>query len=168
MDSLVKKLGEFLKEAVPNTYAGGAASVDPKYAEKGMKELTYSSKDGDFFYKDSYARFFKSFGREVVWFKGAPFWSQCYGGGMESEFHNNAEFAHETFSFLKKAMLAVDKASDFAPRGLKKFSEGKWDYLCNWKGDISSFFGEESISFEKKIVFRHWFVGGLFGYVPVK
>ncbi|MBU0906587.1 MAG: hypothetical protein KKE05_00350, partial [Nanoarchaeota archaeon] len=145
MDKLLKELNEFLGKAAPATYAGGGPGVDPEKAEKGMKELEYGDKNGEWYYKDSYGGFFQSWGREVVWHDGKPFWVQIYGGGMEPEFFDNLEFTHSTFDFLKKALSAGEKLSAFQPRGPKSFSEGEWSYECDWHGDITKFEGNEII-----------------------
>jgi hypothetical protein len=164
MDELFKKLNEFLEKAALVTYAGGGPGVDPEKAEKGMKELEYGNKDGEWYYKDSYGGFFQSWGREVVWHNGKPFWVQIYGGGMEQEFFDNVEFTHLTFDFLKKALSSGEKSNAFQPRGPKNFKDGGWSYSCEWQGDISKFKGSEVIKYEGKRVFTHEFDGGLFIY----
>ncbi|MEK6928120.1 MAG: DUF5680 domain-containing protein [Nanoarchaeota archaeon] len=164
MDVLLNELNEFLGKSALATYAGGAAGLDPEKTEKGMNELEYGNKEDEWYYKDSYAGFFQSWGREVVWHNQKPFWVQIYGGGMEKEYFSDAKFVHETFGFLKKAMSAGDKVNSFQPRGPNKFSQGDWEYICNMIGDIKKFKGSEKISFKGKVVFTHDFVGGLFEY----
>jgi len=164
MDKFLKELNKFLGEASLNSYIGGGAGVDPEEAEEGMQELEYGDKKGKWYYKDSYAGFFQSWGREVIRYNGKPLWCQIYGGGMQPEFHNNSEFTHKTFGFLKKAMSAGDKINSFQPRGPKLFKEGYWKYICKTEGDIKKFEGKEKITFKGKIVFTHDFHGGLFIY----
>jgi hypothetical protein len=154
---LLQELNRFLGKAALNTYAAGGPEVDPE--EPGFKELEF--KKGGWYYKDSYAGFFQSWGREVVWHNQKPFWTQIYGGGMTAKFQNDTKFAHETFDFLKKALSAGGKQEDFQPRGPKSFSEGDWEYFCEWNGDITKFDGYEKILFKKEIVFTHDFSGGL-------
>ena len=79
MTSLFHRFNEFLGKASLATYAGGGPGVDPELVERGMKELEYGDLDGEWYYKDSYSGFFQSFGREVVWHNGKPFWCQVYG-----------------------------------------------------------------------------------------
>jgi hypothetical protein len=157
MKDILKELNRFLGKASLATYIGGGQEMDPQ--EPGFKDLEF--KEGDWHYKDSYTGFFQSWGRETIWFKGKPFWAQLYGGGMVKEFHGDAEFAHKTFAFLKKAMSAGDKKEEFQPRGPKSFSDGDWKYTCTVKGDITSFQGSEKITLRGKTVFTHSFVGGL-------
>jgi len=164
MDNLLKEMNLFLGEAASKTYAGGGKSVDPEQAEKGMKELEYGDKNGKWYYKDSYSGFFQSWGREVVWYDGKPFWAQIYGGGMQSKFSEDSEFTHRTFDFLKKAMLVGDKKNKFQPRGPKLFKQGEWEYRVKMKGNIKKFKGSEKITYKGKIVFTHDFSGGLFVY----
>ena len=154
---ILKELNIFLGKAASATYAGGGPEVDPE--EPGFKELEF--RKGKWRYRDSYTGFFQSFGRETVWFNKKPFWMQIYGGGMEKNFRHNARFAHQTFTFLKKALSAGEKQKKFQPRGPKKFVDGDWKYICQWQGDIIKFEGKEKILFKKKIVFTHDFLGGL-------
>jgi hypothetical protein len=155
--SLLQELNNFLGKATINTYAGGGVEVDPE--EAGFKELDY--RDGDWYYKDSYTGFSQSWGREVIWYKQKPFWTQIYGGGMIEKYQNDIKFAHETFDFLKKALSAGEKQKDFQPRGPKGFLDNDWEYFCKWHGDITRFEGHEEILFKKEVVFTHDFLGGL-------
>ncbi|VVB61077.1 Uncharacterised protein [uncultured archaeon] len=154
---MLKELNRFLGKATISTYAGGGPEVDPE--EPGFKELEFE--DGEWCYKDSYTGFFQSWGREVVWHNKKPFWTQIYGGGMAKKFQNDSKFSHETFDFLKKALSAGEKQEKFQPRGPKKFTNGDWEYFCEWKGDITKFEGHEKIMFKKEVVFIHDFLGGL-------
>ncbi|MFH1188971.1 MAG: DUF5680 domain-containing protein [bacterium] len=157
MKDILIQLNHFLGQATLRTYAGNGPTIDP--AEPGLKELEFS--DGDWYYKDSYTGFFQSWGREVIWHTDKPIWNQLYGGGMVPTFHDNPEFAHETFSFLKKALSDGDKITSFQPRGPKQFTDNEWEYICEWNGDITRFAGHEKILFKNEIVFTHDFFGGL-------
>ena len=157
MNKLLEELNRFLGKAALAAYAGGGPEVDPE--ELGFKELGY--KEGKWAYKDSYSGFFQSWGREIVWYEGRPFWTQLYGGGMTEKFQTDANFAHKTFDFLKKALSAGEKQEEFQPRGPKKFTNGEWDYVCEWECNISNFKGSEKILFKSEIVFIHDFFGGL-------
>lgn len=164
MNNILKELNEFLGKAALATYAGGGKGLDPEKAEKGMKDLEYGNQSDEWYYKDSYAGFFQSWGREVVWHNQKPFWIQIYGGGMAKEYHNNSEFTHKTFDFLKKALSAGEKSDSFQPRGPKKFKYKEWSYGCDMKGDIKKFKGSEKIKYNGKVVFTHDFSGGLYIY----
>jgi hypothetical protein len=157
MDELIRELTEFLGKAGSATYAGDGKHVDPH--RPGFIELSFN--EGPWLYRDSYCGFFQSWGQEVIWRDGKVVWTQLYGGGMEPEHRNNEEFANETFDFLKKALGSGDKTTTFQPRGPKSFKMGEWEYLCNWDGDITKFKGNEEIRFKGKVVFTHWFFGGV-------
>jgi hypothetical protein len=153
----LEELNRFLGKAAKATYAGGGPEVDPE--ESGFKELEF--KQGRWYYKDSYTGYFQSWGREVVWHDGVPMWTQIYGGGMANKYHKDKKFSHNTFDFLKKALSAGEKQKRFQPRGPGQFKQKDWEYICEWKGDISKFIGNEKISFKGEVVFSHFFLGGL-------
>lgn len=157
MNEFLKEFNKFLGKASLATYISSGPELDSELT--GFKELEF--REGQWYYTDSYTGFFQSWGREVVWFKNSPFWTQLYGGGMEKKFIGNKKFAHETFQFLKKAMSAGEKIDAFQPRGPKKFSDEDWEYECTWAGDISKFEGSEKIFFKNELVFTHKFFGGL-------
>src|SRR3989344_2160545 len=156
MESFLTELNRFLCKATLSTYAGGGPEAD---FVQGFTELEYD--EGEWAYKDSYTGFFRSWGRETIWHRGKPFWTQLYGGGMAAKFHSNKEFALKTFEFLRKALSCGEKRKAFQPRGPKKFSSGTWKYICNWNGTISKFEGSEKILFKRDVVFTHAFLGGL-------
>ena len=158
MKNFIKELNSFLGKAAMSTYAGGSGSkVDPE----NLCFVNLEFKQGDWYYKDSYTGFFQSWGREVIWYKGKPVWTQIYGGGMVKQLQNDTAFAHRTFDFLKKALSAGEKKEKFQPRGPKQFKYGDWKYVCRVKGDITKFEGHEKIFFKNNIVFTHDFLGGL-------
>lgn len=164
MEFTLEQLNNFLGKAALATYAGGGKIVDPSRPDfvsrfPGFKELEY--KEGDFYYRDSYAGFFTSAGQEVVWFKEKPVWTQVYGGGMLPEFQSDEAFTHRTFDFLKKALSHGEEKEAFQPRGEREFVFEDWKYQCDWGGDITSFKGSEEILFKGQPVFRHDFSGGL-------
>jgi len=156
-DKLLTELNNFLGKAMLETYAGYGKEVPAQ--RFGFKELEF--KQGDWEYRDSYTGYTQSWGQEIVWLKGKPFWTQIYGGGMEKEFQNKFIFAHQTFNFLKKALSAGEKKQEFQPRGPKEFKDKEWQYACTWEGDITKFKGNEKISHKEKLVFTHNFIGGL-------
>lgn len=153
---LLIELNKFMGRASKATYASGGGKVEPW--RKGFKELEY--RDGDWYYRDSYTGFLRSWGQEVIWYKDEPVWTCLYGGGMESK-NMDANFANTTFDFLKKVLSAGDKENAFQPRGPENFQDGDWEYRCVLSGDITKFKGNESISQNNQIVFTHDFVGGL-------
>ena len=111
-DQLLHNLHQFMAKASKATYASGGGKVDKPWRQ-GFKELEY--REGDWYYRDSYTGFLRSWGQEVVWYKNKPVWTCLYGGGMEPD-KMNVSFANETFGFLKKAFLAGDKENKFQHR----------------------------------------------------
>lgn len=156
MNYTLVQLNEFLGKVSLETYAGDGPETETQ--RPGFIELEYQ--DGDFTYRDSYTGFLTSAGQEVVWYQGRPVWTQQYGGGMEPKYQNDGAFAHQSFSFLKKALSQGEKKAAFQPRGPKEFKDGDWEYYCDWSGDITRFEGKEKILYKGEPVFYHVFSGG--------
>lgn len=153
----LNKLQEFVNKAGAATYAGGGEME--KIPEKpGFKELVYI--EGDWNYRDSYIGFKRSRGMEVVRYQGTPVWSTTYGGGM---IKGKEDLAEQTFSFLKKAMLAKDK-NTFSARGPLNFKDGDWEYKYVQDGDIEEFNGYEEVYYKGELVFFHRIIGGVINY----
>jgi hypothetical protein len=153
----LSELNKVFGAAAVATYAGGGGYTKPW--NSGFNELEY--RQGDWHYRDSYTGFFKSFGREVIWYKDSPVWTQHYGGGMEPEYKGNKVFTSETFQFLKLALGAGDKQAAFQPRGPREFTKGDWTYRSGFRGNIAKFNGSEEIFFNNKLVFTHHYFGGI-------
>lgn len=155
-NELLIELNGFLGRASKATYAGGGGEVEPW--RKGFKELEY--RENDWYYRDSYTGYLRSWGQEVVWQNDKPAWTCLYGGGM-AENHMDGNMADKTFTFLKQVLSAGNKESTFQPRGPRELSVDSWKYQCKLEGDIKKFSGHEFISYENEIVFTHDFSGGL-------
>lgn len=151
---LLQELNHFIGKASKATYAGGGGKT--KSQRSGFNELEY--REGDWYYRDSYTGFIRSWGQEVVWYKDNPFWSCLYGGGM---YHASTELAHQTFEFLKQALSAGEKEGSFQPRGPSDYSNGGWQYICEVFGSVEKFHGNETITHNGMTVFTHDFIGGL-------
>jgi hypothetical protein len=151
----LEELAQFLVKAKTSTYVAGGKEVPP--LRPGFKELEFQ--EGDWYYRDSYAGFFQAPGQEVVYFKGHPVWIMSYCGGMNQSYHNNIDFATETFRFLKAALKRVDVSRPF--RGPRSFKQGDFDYIDESKGDMTLFSGIEKILFRGHEVFRQHYHGGL-------
>jgi hypothetical protein len=154
---VLEQLNHFIGHASKATYASSGGKVDEPW-RKGFIELEYAEED--WYYRDSYAGFLRSWGQEVVWYQDRPFWTCLYGGGMVDDCMDTA-LANETFGFLKKVLSAGEKENEFQPRGPKNFEDGEWKYHCEVEGEIQKFKGQEFISKVGKIVFTHDFEGGL-------
>lgn len=158
-ENFLKRLNNFLGRAALATYAGNGPRAD-SISRPGCCDQEYS--EGDWYYRDSFAGYFQSWGQEIIWCKDKLVWTQLYGGGMESDFKGDKKFTHETFEFLKKALSHGEKSKNFQPRGPKNFKMEGWLYKCKWDGDIQRFNGLEQINYGGKVVFKHIFFGGVF------
>jgi hypothetical protein len=154
-DELFVSLNGFLSRASKATYAGNGNEA--KAWRKGFKELEYG--EGDWYYRDSYSGYLRSWGQEVVWLNDEPIWTCLYGGGMTKNYMDG-DFAEKTFTFLKRALSEGNKEISFQPRGPEELIAGSWKYQCKLEGDINKFSGHEFIEYEKEIVFTHDFFGG--------
>jgi hypothetical protein len=146
---------KFLFNANKNGYAGGSKEITPQ--RPGFEELEYT--EGDWLYHDSYSGHYFAPGQEVVYFKGKPIWAMAYAGGMKFKYHGIKDLTHETFVFLKKALLATDPEKPF--RGPESFTDGDWEYKSTVSGDIKDFSGTETITYKNKSVFSQNFIGGI-------
>lgn len=147
-------LSKFISLASSSTYAGGG-SYEQIVERPGFLEMLF--KQGDWYYRDSYTGFYRSSGSEVVRFQNEVIWTSNYCGGMVDGCDN---LAGDTFSFLKKAMLAKPKDKQ-SFRGPDMFKDGVWEYSYHQKGDVVSFSGHEEISREGLTVFSHDIIGGI-------
>lgn len=152
-----QKLQAFINASILATYAGNGKRLKPEY-KPGYIELEH--RDGDWYYRDSFAGFLRSWGQEIIWHQDKPVWSCAYGGGMCGEKADDAAFANKTFGFLKQAFRA-DKGNKFRVRGPAVLQDGDWQYKNDFSGDITNFSGHEEISFQGKLVFTHDYFGGI-------
>ena len=148
------ELRKFVYKAGMATYAGGGKEEESP-ERPGFKELVYT--EGDWNYRDSYTGFTRSRGMEVVRYQGNPVWSTSYGGGM---IKGKEDSAKQTFSFLKKTMLAKDQ-NTFSARGPLNLTDGDWEYKYVQDGDIEEFNGYEEIHYRGEQVFFHRIIGGI-------
>jgi len=113
---------------------------------------------GNFLYEDEWCGDFQAPGREIVIHKPTErrVWQMAYWGGMLPEFED-PEFIGETFAFLKTALAKVSVKRPF--RGPEYSEQGEFAYLCEVKGDISNFNGEEKIYHRRELVFKQCFGG---------
>lgn len=142
----------FLVKAKKNTYASnGEAGED--ILKDGAKELSY--KLGNFYYRDRYYGSSQFIGEEVVFLNNKPFWAMNYAGGC----FKNIISKGDIYGFLKKCLKKASADNPF--RGPDVRELGNYIYKNKFKGDISSFFGEESIYYKKKKVYKLNYHGGL-------
>ena len=155
MEIDLKALAKFLVKAKTQTYAGDGKEIQAQRPD--FKELDFL--EGDWYYRDSYAGFFYAPGQEIVRYKQQPAWSMAYSGGMLPKYHDDIDFAKQTFGFLKKALLKMEESRPF--RGPENFKEGDWEYKDSSEGDITDFKGTEHIYYKGEEVFKQNYIGGL-------
>lgn len=155
MEFDLNQLAKFLVKAKTQTYASDGKEMAAQ--RPGFTELEF--KEDDFKYRDSYSGFFQAPGQEVVRYKGNPVWVMAYSGGMEKEYHGDADFSEKTFSFLKQALLQVEESKPF--RGPGYLKEGDFEYINKVEGDIANFRGQEQILHKGEKVFAQDYIGGL-------
>ena len=151
----LEELVDFLVRAKRQTYAGDGKEITPQ--RPGFKELEY--RENEWEYRDSYTGFYVAPGQEIVRFQRDPIWVMAYSGGMHPEHHGNKNFAQQTFAFLKKALLQVQKERPF--RGPKRLFEGDYTYIDTSEGDVKDFRGTERIFYKGEEVFSQDYMGGL-------
>lgn len=153
----LEQLNDFLGKAALATYAGNGERI--KTEKKGFFDLEY--REGDFYYRDSFAGYLASHGQETVWYQDRPVWMCSYAGGMRNSKVDDTDFANGTFEFLKQAMRTGEKSKDFQPRGPENLRDGDWEYKNDFSGDIASFKGHEEIYYKDELVFVHDYFGGV-------
>lgn len=145
----LEDLANFLIEAKPRVYSGGAEIQDSQ--KLGFEEfMLYVG--GDFEYNCA-------LDREGVRFKGVPVWSVAYRGGMLPKFSRDLEFTKETFEFLKRAISKFEHDKPF--RGPHSCVWLPFVYADESEGDITDFRGTRRIFWSSYGVFSQDYVGGL-------
>lgn len=154
----LQTLNDFLARATLATYAGSGERNQT--AKKGFFDLEY--REGDFYYRDSFAGYLASHGQETIWYQDKPVWMCSYAGGMRGSKADDADFAGETFEFLKLAMRSGERGEGkFRHRGPEVLQNGDWKYLNSRIGDITNFTGYEEIHYQGEKVFEHDYFGGI-------
>jgi hypothetical protein len=148
----LEELAKFLVKAKRNAWAGNGKEIKPQ--RPGFKELEF--REGDWYYRDSYAGFFWAPGQEVVWYQNTPVWAMAYNGGMIG---NNLDLAVQTFAFLKEALKRVNVKMPF--RGPAAYSQEDYEYYANVVGDIRNFKGHEDVFHRGCLEFEQDYIGGL-------
>ena len=160
LDELAESIVWFKQNVYGGTYIGinGKKEIMPD----GSKRIVLQH--GNFWYEDNYDGNSQAPGRELVkWQKeeGQWIWQMAYSGGMEPEFFNNEWLKKNTFGFLKIALSRVTPDMPF--RGSPDFQNENFMYICNVRGDIKKFSGDEAILSKRlgKYVFSQNFNGCL-------
>lgn len=142
------KFLKFLVSSKKKGYASGENAIlrenDKSYSTRG--------EDGDFSFHDNWFGGEPFGGREVVFYKGDPYWMMTYYGADSGK-------AEGVIEFLRKALKQIPE--EMPVRGPKKFGEGDFSYENNIIGNLESFVGEEKIYYKGNEVFKTNYAGGL-------
>jgi len=141
-----KTLMNFLIKAKKEGYAGGNQVKE--------RDKSYSTRfeEGNWKFHDNWFGGEPFGGREVIFYKGKPYWIMVYYG-VDLTGKNLA------IPTLKKALL--NTLSDFPARGPTSLKNGKYQYKNKWEGNIKKFSGEETINKGNKQVYKANYIGGL-------
>jgi len=152
VSNMVNNIEEFINfiiKAKQNTYAGDGNKSQP--SRPNSKDLHY--KEGDLLYIDTYVGSSDFMGEEVVFNKGIPIWGMNYYGKMLVD-----KIPDGFINCLKNALINIPNEAPF--RGPKIYRYEKFQYCCNWDGDIENFEGNEKILMNGIEVYKLKFHGG--------
>jgi hypothetical protein len=142
----MNKFIDFLIKAKKRGYAG----------ENQVKESdgSYSTRftEGDFRFHDNWFGGEPFGGREVVLYRGKPYWMMVYYGADLT----GKDLAIPT---LRKALSLMP--DDFPARGPKSLKNGEYQYKNKWEGNVENFSGEETISKGTEQIYKTNYIGGL-------
>jgi hypothetical protein len=146
----------FLLNAKRHTYAaqGDDATVTPLLLNS--RQLEYQS--GELFYRDIYFGLSRFVGQEVVYQGETPMWSMSYCGGLIPSTTISVE-AKQIYAFLRASLSLVEAGNPY--RGPKAFQEGLFGYTNENQGDIESFRGVETITYDGQQVYQLHYSGGV-------
>jgi len=152
MKNIEKQLIEFLTKTKREGYAD---SLVKKIKEKD-KSKTIKTKYGNWECHDNYFGGEPYGGREVVFYKKKPIYIIVYYGFVDK----SVKDFKKVYGFLKEALWAK-KDDNIIRRGPKKYINGNFTYLNNFKGKIQNFSGVEIIKLNGKQIYKAIYAGGL-------
>ena len=146
---------DFLLHAKRETYAaqGDQASVAPLLP--GTRQLEFQA--GSWLYRDIYFGFAYFVGQETVYFAETPVWAMGYAGGM-LDAKTSPEVIGPVYGFLQSALRQVERAQPY--RGPRFYTEGSRTYMADAQGDVSAFWGRETIKQADVPVYQLRYHGG--------
>jgi hypothetical protein len=149
-------LVQFLVKAKKATYAsqGDAATVKTVLLP-GSRQLEFT--DGQFFYRDIYVGDAMFAGQEMVYYAGKPVWSMSYGGEIPREVAKPDVEA--LVKLLHKALMNVPEGTPY--RGPAQIKDGAYEYTNHAGGSFGSFFGNEDIRRNGRVLYKLHYEGGL-------
>jgi len=145
------ELKQFIHNASKNTYASGNENIKKKEKDNST---TIVYEKGDYKYHDNYFGGEPYGGREVVFYKGKPFWMMVYYGWVVEGVDGN-----EVYGILTKALS--NSTLDMPYRGPKEFIDCDLKYVNDFNGDVENFNGEEKIFKGDTLLYCARYIGGL-------
>lgn len=145
----------FLINAKRHTYAaqGDDATITPLLPNS--RQLEYQS--GELLYRDIYFGLSRFAGQEIVYQGETPVWSMAYSGGLVPSTTITIE-AKQIYAFLRASLSLVEAENPY--RGPKIFQEGLFGYKNEDQGNIESFWGAETITYNGQQVYQLHYSGG--------
>ena len=142
----------FLLDASRRGYAAGRSAVKVREADHST---TIVLEHGEWRFHDNYFGGEPYGGREVVFLGGRPVWMAVYYGWVEG-----ANIRIESvYSFLQRALR--EAPPEFPVRGPDAFTEGRFSYRNAHEGGVVSFWGQETIHEDERLVYTARYAGGL-------
>jgi hypothetical protein len=148
----IQDLKKFLVAAKKATYASGDGNIENR-EEDGSTSLIFEA--GDFKYHDNYFGGEPYGGREVVLYKGKPFYIMVYYGFVNQD----VDDIKAVYGVLRKALMSIPEEHPY--RGPKELIDGDYRYSNKYNGEVDNFFGEESIEYNGKKIYEAKYIGGL-------
>jgi hypothetical protein len=147
----------FLVEAKRSTYAagGGASPAVAQPLLPGSHQLEFQQ--GDLLYRDIYFGNAFFVGQETVSSAGFPVWSMCYAGGFTRVLADGAE-QQEIGTILQSALREVPAENPY--RGPLRYQLGAYAYKNEVHGELEWFWGVETISRKRQVVYELRYSGG--------
>jgi hypothetical protein len=150
------ELARFLVKAKRATYASqGDQDSVKSVLLPGTHQLEYS--EGLFFYRDIYAGSAMFAGQEMVYYAGKPVWSMSYAGDIPEEV--SSQDIEGLVKLLHKALMNVPDAIPY--RGPMQIEDGVFRYANHAGGSFASFFGDEDIQRNGRVLYTLHYEGGL-------
>lgn len=148
----INQLSKFLVKAKTSTYASGGEGGE-KILPDGSKEFEF--KEEGLKYRDRYFGFNPFVGQEVIFQNKKIIWGMNYYGKVVSKIIPPKQI----YQFLQEALRKIPK--DKPLRGYPRFKKNNFQYFNKVNGTVEKFDGEEKIFYQRKLVYRLVYHGGI-------